>query len=106
MKKYKEGWNDALLWVLEKIEENPDAKLSRIGYLIEKDLEKKPKEENMKYTIFKKLLNEKKDAFENILNLKFLEVLDYLVEKTRINSIKRFNFSRKVKAKRGKRTPR
>ena len=42
MKKYKEGWNDALLWVLDKIEENPDAKLSYIGYLIEKYLDKKP----------------------------------------------------------------
>lgn len=45
MKKYKEGWNDALLWALEKIEESPNAKLSYIGHIIEKELEKEPKEE-------------------------------------------------------------
>ena len=42
MKEYKRGWDDALLWVLGEIEENPNAKLSYIGYIIEKDLDKKP----------------------------------------------------------------
>lgn len=60
MNEYKKGWDDALLWVLEKIEENPNAKLSFISYIIEKDLEKKPK----------KMIDENSQAFFDFNQLK------------------------------------
>ena len=50
--------------------------------------------------LIEKLLNEKKDAFENILNLKFLEVLDYLVEKRpELIQLKGLIFPEKLKPK-------
>ena len=60
MNEYKKGWDDALLWVLEKIEENPNAKLSFISYIIEKDLEKKPK----------KMIDENSQSFFDFNQLK------------------------------------